>query len=69
MDIMPGMTIPVSHFGDYTDGNMQPNKAALDALQQQAHRIYNQVRNESAPTPAPAPVVSDADETVQQQHH
>ena len=67
MDIMPGMTIPVSHFGDYTDGNMQPNKAALDALQQQAHRIYNQVRNESAPTPAPAPVVSDADETVQQQ--
>ena len=67
MDIMPGMTIPVSHFGDYTDGNMQPNKAALDALQQQAHKIYNQVRNEAAPAPASAPVVSDADEAVQQQ--
>ncbi len=67
MDIMPGMTIPVSHFGDYTDGNMQPNKAAIDALQQQAHKIYNQVRNDAAPAPAPAPVVSDADEAVQQQ--
>lgn len=36
LDVMPGMTIPVSHFGEVQDGRLQPNDKALEALKAQA---------------------------------
>ena len=43
MDIMPGMTIPVSHFGNLDNDTIQPNQKALEALKLQARLLEAQI--------------------------
>ena len=76
LDIMPGMTIPVSHFGDLSNEVIQPNQKALNALKQQAQFLETLAQQQQAPSnkgePAaqsqvqqPArPVVADGEEAL-----
>ena len=80
MDIMPGMTIPVSHFGSVDNDTIQPNQQALNALKMQARILeaHNQAQQSEADADIPAsnsqharPVTipageADADVPVQQ---
>ena len=80
MDIMPGMTIPVSHFGSVDNDTIQPNQQALNALKMQARILeaHNQAQHSEADADIPAsnsqharPVTipageTDADVPVQQ---
>ena len=45
MDIMPGMTIPVSHFGQFDNDTIQPNNKALEALKVQARLLESQLKS------------------------
>ena len=76
MDIMPGMTIPVSHFGQFDNDTIQPNNKALEALKVQARLLESQLRSaeqelaqlkqnatlESKPTLNTSQPVADGDE-------
>ncbi|MCK0535006.1 MULTISPECIES: flagellar hook-length control protein FliK [unclassified Anaerobiospirillum] len=80
MDIMPGMTIPVSHFGSVDNDTIQPNQQALNALKMQARILeaHNQAQQSEADADIPTsnsqharPVTipageADADVPVQQ---
>ena len=56
MDIMPGMTIPVSHFGSVDNDTIQPNQQALNALKMQARILeaHNQAQQSEADADIPA---------------
>ena len=76
MDIMPGMTIPVSHFGQFDNDTIQPNNKALEALKVQARLLESQLKSaeqelaqlkqnatlESKPTLNTSQPVTDGDE-------
>ena len=76
MDIMPGMTIPVSHFGQFDNDTIQPNNKALEALKVQARLLESQLKSaeqelaqlkqnatlESKPTLNTSQPVADGDE-------
>ena len=50
LDIMPGMTIPVSHFGDLSNEVIQPNQKAINALKQQAQFLETLAQQQQAPS-------------------
>ena len=76
LDIMPGMTIPVSHFGDLSNEVIQPNQKAINALKQQAQFLETLAQQQQAPSnkgePAAQPqvqqptrpVVADGEEAL-----
>lgn len=62
LDIMPGMTIPVSHFGELSQDTLQPNQQALESLKYQARILEESLKQQdnaqntnqkNASTPAP----------------
>ena len=83
MDIMPGMTIPVSHFGNLDNDTIQPNQKALEALKLQARLLAAQISSaeqellksnqteNSATAPiadgAKAPIIDGDEAALQQQ--
>ena len=56
LDIMPGMTIPVSHFGDLSNEVIQPNQKAINALKQQAQFLETLAQQQQAPSNKGEPV-------------
>lgn len=63
LDIMPGMTIPVSHFGELSQDTLQPNQQALESLKYQARILEESLKQQdnaqntdqkNASTPAPS---------------
>lgn len=46
LDIMPGMTIPVSHFGDLSQDTLQPNQQALESLKYQARILEESLKQQ-----------------------
>lgn len=63
LDIMPGMTIPVSHFGKLSQDTLQPNQQALESLKYQARILEESLKKQdnvqnadhkNASTPAPS---------------
>ena len=76
LDIMPGMTIPVSHFGDLSNEVIQPNQKAINALKQQAQFLETLAQQQQVPSnkgePAAQPqvqqptrpVVADGEEAL-----
>lgn len=50
IDIMPGMTIPVSHFGELSQSTLKPNQQALESLKVQARILEESLRQQSQGT-------------------
>lgn len=46
LDIMPGMTIPVSHFGELSQDTLQPNQQALESLKYQARILEESLKQQ-----------------------
>lgn len=72
LDIMPGMTIPVSHFGELSQDTLQPNQQALESLKYQARILEESLKqqenaqntdpkNASTPASSSSALTTDAD--------